>query len=70
MQSFGHVIVGNEKILVLIRKGKKIDKFCYAVRLKRRISGSDGTFLSDESEYLSDNPDSLDALRNDKTVEL
>jgi len=70
MQTHGHVKVDGQKILVLVRKGRKIDKFCYAVRLKRRTSGKDGAILTGESEYLNDNPDSLEALKNNETVEI
>ena len=57
----------NEKILVLIRIGKKIDKFNYVVNLKKRDSGKHGIKIS-ESDYLNDNPELIDKLKAGEVI--
>jgi len=69
MQTIGHFIDKRtgEKILVLVRIGKRIDKFCNVVNLKLRKSGKNGNEIS-ESNYLNNNPDLIDALKEGKNI--
>lgn len=63
MQTTGHVIVAGEKVKVLLRHGRKIDKYCLEVLLKKRNSGKDGVLLEDESAYLSEHIDLFNVLK-------
>ena len=69
MQTIGHFIVERfgEKILVLTRIGKRIDKFCHVVNLKLRKSGKDGNEIA-ESDYLNENPELIDRLKNGENI--
>ena len=69
MQTIGHFIDKRtgEKILVLTRIGKRIDKFCHVVNLKLRKSGKDGIEIA-ESDYLNENPEVIDRLKNGENI--
>ena len=69
MQITGFINIDNKKILVLIRKGRKLDKFCHAILLKKRDSGKDGVFLQAESNYLNQNNDALKRLKDGEVIE-
>ena len=58
MQTHGHLIIDNQKILVLVRHKK------YGCAIKKRLTGTDGTFFEDESCFLSleENKEMLDEL--------
>jgi hypothetical protein len=58
MQFSGHVLISNQKILVKERTNKTY------VSLKLRNSGSDGHFLTDESLYLSQEPEQVERLKS------
>jgi hypothetical protein len=69
MQTIGHIIDErtNEKILVLVRIGKKIDKFCFVVDIKIRNLGKEGQIIS-ENDYFNANPELIDALKAGKVI--
>jgi len=56
MQTHGHLIINNQKILVLVRNKK------YGCALKLRLTGKDGNFFEDESYFLSKNKERFDRL--------
>ena len=62
MQFLGHVIVNKQKTKVLVRTKKTY------VSLKLRESGVDGTFLSDESIYLTQEPEQERLLKSGKVI--
>ena len=66
MQQIGYVEVRGERILVLVRVGRKYN---LSVRLKMRKSGKDGVFMPGESEFLTTRPDLVEDLKNGKVVE-
>ena len=69
MQTTGYLLVDGEKIKVLMRT-KKIpgEKFCYYVSFKLRKTGKDGFFFSGESDYLANEPDMVNMLKNGETI--
>jgi len=69
MQTVGHVIDKrtNEKILVLVRQGKRIDKFCFVTDIRIRKSGKDGMLIS-ENDYLNDDYDRIERLKKGEVV--
>lgn len=69
MQTTGYIIIDNKKILVLIRDGKKLDKFCRIKLIKLRKSGEDGYFMTDESDFLNESPDLIKRLKGGDVIE-
>lgn len=69
MQTIGHIIDNRtgEKILVLVRIGKRIDKFCHVVNIKKRNSGSDGILIA-ENDYFNNDTSLIDKLKNNEVV--
>jgi len=69
MQTYGFFIDKRtgKKILVLKRLGKRIDKFNHIIDLKIRKSGSDGINIF-EADYLNQNPELIDKLKNGEVV--
>ena len=69
MQTVGHIVDNRtgEKILVLVRMGKKIDKFCNVINVKKRIGGTDGPLIA-ENDYLNHNVELIDKLKNNEVV--
>ena len=54
MQTTGFIIDSTgEKILLLMRRGRKIDKWCFETHFKLRKSGKDGIHFTDEEDYLN-----------------
>ena len=64
MQTHGYFIDKRtgEKILVLVRLGRRIAKFNHVVNLKLRKSGKEGYEIT-ESDYLNNNPSEIDRLK-------
>lgn len=71
MQDLAHIETATgDKILVLRRLvTRKRDDSGYAV-LKLRKTGDAGRYLSDESNYLNDDPEMLAALLAGKSISL
>jgi len=72
MQTTGYIIDkrNNEKILVLAREGKKLDKYCHKINLKLRLSGKNGTHFIEEENYLNENRLLLNDLLLGKTISI
>jgi len=70
METCGYIVDKrtNEIIKILVRQGKKIDKFCYVINLKLRKTGISGLHLTDEEEYLNNNIELLNDLKNGENV--
>ena len=70
MQTIGYIInkKTNEKIKLLVRTGKRIDKHCFVVNIKMRTSGSDGNHLEDEEHYLNENYNLIEKLKNGEII--
>ena len=66
MQTIGYIIDKrtDEKIKLLIRIRKRIDKYCHVVKLKMRKSGSDGSHFIAEEIYLNDNYELMNKLKS------
>jgi len=64
MQTHGHLIIDNQKILVLVRNRK------YGCALKLRHTGKDGNYFEDESCYLSQNKEMFDRLLSGKVINI
>ena len=64
MQTIGYLKIRGEKILVLVRQKR------YSRLLYLRKSGSDGTYLEDESAFLESHPKKMWQLRRGQVVEL
>ena len=71
MQTIGYIIDKrtDEKIKLLIRKGKRIDRTCYKIKLKMRKSGSDGSHFTDEENYLNNDYELMDKLKSGESVD-
>ena len=69
MQTIGHIIDNRtgEKILVLVRIGKRIDKFCHVINIKKRNGGTDGNLIA-ENDYLNNDTSLIDKLKNNEVV--
>ena len=72
MQTTGYIIDRRtgEKIKVLVRQGRKLDKWCYEIHLKLRNSGQDGSHLTGEEEHLNDDYEIFDNLKSGAVVGL
>ena len=70
MQSHGFIRDNRtgEDIRVLVRIGKRIDKFNHVIDLKIRKSQNRGQFFVDESEHLNQNPELIDKLKNGEVI--
>ncbi len=70
MQSHGFIIDKRteEQILVLMRIGKRIDKFNHVIDLKIRKGQNRGQYFSDESDYLNQNPEMIDRLKSGEVI--
>jgi hypothetical protein len=62
MQYAAHLLIGTEKILVLVRTHKTYHS------LKIRKSGKDSQLLDDESDYLSQEPELLAKLKSGEVI--
>jgi len=71
MQTIGYIIDKrtDEKIKLLIRIGKKIDKYCNVIKLKMRKTGSDGSHFTAEENYLNDDYKLMDKLKSGENVD-
>ncbi len=69
MQTIGYVIDNRtgEKIPVLVRIGKRLDKFCHIISIKKRNGGADGKLIA-ENDYLNSDIDLINKLKNDEVV--
>lgn len=65
MQGIGHILIDKEKIKILWRTNLKT-----YVAIKLRKSGQDGMLLTEESEYLRENQESLNKLKAGKVLYL
>ena len=74
MQNIGYIIDRrtNEKVKVLWRKGRKLDKYCHQLHFKLRTSGKEGTHFTDEEDFLNlkENHSKLDDLKAGKVITL
>jgi len=70
MQTHGFIIDKRteEELLVLIRIGKRIDKFNHVIDLKIRKGQNRGQYFSDESDYLNQNPELIDKLKRGEVI--
>lgn len=70
MQTIGYINDRRtgEKIKLLVRKGKMIDKYCYIIKLKMRESGGYASHFIDEENYLNDNYELIEKLKNGENV--
>ena len=64
MQIHGHLIINNQKILVLVRHKK------YGRALKIRLTGKDGNFFEDESYFLLKNKEVFDRLLSGEVIDI
>lgn len=71
MQTIGFIIDRrtDEKIKLLIRKGKMIDATCYVIKIKMRKTGSDGSHFIDEENYLNNDYELMDKLKSGESVD-
>lgn len=69
MQTIGHIIDHRtgEKILVLVRVGRRMDKHCHVINIKKRNGGSDGRLIA-ENDYLNSDISLIDKLKNNEVV--
>ena len=67
MQGAGHILVGNKKILVLLREAGDTKRGFYR-SLKLRKTGKDGVFMEDESIFLSERHDLVQELLDGKVI--
>lgn len=70
MQSHGFIIDERtgEQIRILIRIGKRIDKFSHVIDLKIRKAQNRGQYFKDESDYLNQNPELIDKLKKGEVI--
>ncbi len=64
MQTIGHIIIDNKKILILIREKK------HSRQLKIRHTGADGTHMTAEEDFLVDSPGHVARLKAGEVIEL
>ncbi len=67
MQGTGYILVGNKKILVLLREVGNPKRGFYR-SLKLRKTGKDGIFLEDESIFLNERLDLVQELLDGKVI--
>lgn len=69
MQTIGYFTDkrNGEIILVLIRIGKRIDDCCNIIDVRKRKGGRMGYEIS-ESDYLNQNPELIDKLKNGEVI--
>ena len=70
MQSHGFIRDNRtgEDIRVLMRIGKRIDKFNHVIDLKIRKGQNRGQFFEDESNHLNQNPELIDRLKKGEVI--
>ena len=71
MQTTGYIIDRRTgaKVKLLIRQGKKLDKFCYVIKMKMRKSGSDCRHFTTEEDSLNSNYDIMDRLIKGENID-
>ena len=71
MQTIGFIIDRrtNEKIKLLVRKGRMLDTTYHIIKLKMRKSGRDGSHFTDEENHLNDDYELMDKLKIRESVD-